>query len=158
MLVWREFDSIFTFLCMQVSIMMFWIELDLIFAFFYMQVITIVLDFISTFFCMQVINIVFFISARPKKIDLFSSLNNNFSKHRYSRHISQHNLVQASKLSLKYAHWSRQINTGRIFQTFQIMQDRWRTSEKLSRSCSPCPRHHPLHCSSGVEVSALPVL
>ena len=100
----------------------------------------------------------FFFSARPKKIDLFSSLNNNFSKHRYSRHISQHNLVQASKLSLKYAHWSRQINTGRIFQTFQIMQDRWRTSEKLSRSCSPCPRHHPLHCSSGVEVSALPVL
>ena len=99
-----------------------------------------------------------FFSARPKKIDLFSSLNNNFSKHRYSRHISQHNLVQASKLSLKYAHWSRQINTGRIFQTFQIMQDRWRTSEKLSRSCSPCPRHHPLHCSSGVEVSALPVL
>ena len=28
MLVWGEFDSIFTFLCMQVSIMMFWIELD----------------------------------------------------------------------------------------------------------------------------------
>ena len=58
-----EFDSIFAFFCMQVSIMMFWIEFDLIFTFLFMQVITIVfcivLDFISTFFCMQVITMVF---------------------------------------------------------------------------------------------------
>ena len=36
-----------------------------------------------------------------KEIGLFSGLNNNFFKHRHSRHIFQHNLVQASKLSLK---------------------------------------------------------
>ena len=38
MLFWGEFDSSFTFFCMQLSIMMFWIEFDLIFAFFYMLV------------------------------------------------------------------------------------------------------------------------
>ena len=36
MLFWGEFDSSFTFFCMQLSIMMFWIEFDLTFAFFYM--------------------------------------------------------------------------------------------------------------------------
>ena len=55
MLFWGEFDSSFTFFCMQLSIMMFWIEFDLIFAFFYILhtgdlhcVLYIVLDFIST--------------------------------------------------------------------------------------------------------------
>ena len=37
-----EFDSIFTFFCLHMSIVMFWIEFDLIFTFFYMQAITIV--------------------------------------------------------------------------------------------------------------------
>ena len=40
MLFSGDFDSIFTFFFMQVSIILFWIEFDLIFAFFYMQVIT----------------------------------------------------------------------------------------------------------------------
>ena len=39
MLFSGDFDSIFTFFFMQVSIILFWIEFDLIFAFFYMQVI-----------------------------------------------------------------------------------------------------------------------
>ena len=61
MLFWGEFDSSFTFFCMQLSIMIFWIEFDLIFAFFYILhrgdlhcLLYIVLDFISIFFCMQV--------------------------------------------------------------------------------------------------------